>query len=153
MPLATLPARDTISLQRTKQILAQLSSQQQRLATNTAFFRQHSSDIHSVAGHLRDHYMAHPVKCKKLLQREPQLLKQLAQVLAAALQQLADQRDTEIEVSRAVASLGDVLSWLLTATKVKSSQPIAPSSPADTANLRILRDTGVCMLPMLLGRW
>jgi len=142
LPMVSLPARDIISLQRMKQILAQLSSQQQRLATDAAFLRQQSGGIHSVVGHLRDHYMSHQAKSKQLLQRDPQLLKQLAQITTAALQQLATQRDTEIEVSRAVAMLGDVLSWLLIATKVKSSQPIAPSSPADTANLCMLRDTG-----------
>lgn len=143
LPMVSLPARDIISLQRMKQILAQLSSQQQRLATDAAFLRQQSGGIHSVVGHLRDHYMSHQAKSKQLLQRDPQLLKQLAQITTAALQQLATQRDTEIEVSRAVAMLGDVLSWLLIATKVKSSQPIAPSSPADTANLCMLRDTGL----------
>lgn len=80
--------------------------------------------------------------CKQLLRMEPQLLPQLVALTAAALQQLAVQRDKEIEASRTAAILASTLGVLLFSVRV-SPHPSSTPYPAEASNLTtMLHDTG-----------
>lgn len=142
MPMLPLLEVPSISLQRMKQILAQLSAQQQRLGTDLAYFTANATNIQSMLDRLAIICFNRQQECKQLLQREPQLLQQLVQVTAAVLQQLAAQQSTHVEVCRAAARLCDTLAWMVPMTKGRGDNPADASTPADTANLRMIRDTG-----------
>lgn len=147
LPMLANQAR-TISSQRMKQIMSALSApdQRQRLATDASFVRQQAAHVHDVTAHLRTLYFGKPQECRRLLEKEPQLLKQLVALATAALQQLAAQRDSEVEVSKTAALLADTLGWMLAMVRGRpSGDPVAPSTPADAAKLQMMKAAGGCL--------
>lgn len=75
LPMFALSTGANISLARMKQILADLSGQQQRLATNLPLFKQQADNICSAVGLIIDLCLGKPSTSQQLLEREPQLLK------------------------------------------------------------------------------
>lgn len=89
---------------------------------------------------------------QQLLAKAPQLLRQLVAITAAALQQLAAQRASEVKVSQSAAMLIDSLAWLLQWIRARPDTSMyTPSAPADTDNLRLLHYTGVHQAPLILA--
>lgn len=131
-------AAASISSERMHQILADLAAQQQRLATDLVFFKQHAADLQA----MRQHFINKSESYSQLLQCNPKLLEHLARVTAAALQQLPAQLSEDIEVSKTVALLCQSLNAVLLDIQVRGCQVGIPADPTDTANLRILQGTG-----------
>ena len=132
----------SISSQRMKDILAELSAQQQRLATDLPFFRSRATDIQSAVTHLADRCFTRKQECRQLLQREPQLLRQLVLVTAAALRQLTAQLGRDADVNRTVGALADTLAWVVPTIRERPCHHTVPSTRADTAHLQMMRDAG-----------
>lgn len=132
-----------ISSERMKQVFSHLSARSQRLATDLPFFKQNAGALINACAHLA-RLGGNQQTCRQLLEKEPQLLRQLVALTTAALQQLAAHLDREIEVCRATAILADKLGWLLSAARVRPLDVHTPSAPADAANLRLIRDAGAC---------
>lgn len=148
LPMLTFLASTEVSFEGMKQILSELSAPQQlhRLATDASFLRQQAGNIHSAVTHLQNICFNRPQECRQLLEKEPQLLKQLLTLTTAALQQLAAQGDNEVEVSRTAAVLADTLAWMLGMVRDRPSEdPVAPSSPADAAKLQMMKAAGACL--------
>jgi hypothetical protein len=130
---------------RMKQLLADLSAQHQQLASSLPFFKQHAADLCAAMGQLRHMGFTKADKRKALLQREPQLLQQIVQVVAAALRQLGAQGHREPDVSRTAAMLCDTLGWFLqhiTEEEKVHGSVRQPATPAAAANLRIMSAAG-----------
>lgn len=142
VPLIALLPVPEVRFERMKQILAQLSAQQERLGSDLAFFTAHATDIQSALDHLADIGFNRQQKCQQLLQQEPQLLRQLVLITTGALRQLAAQLDAEVEVCRTAARLADTLSWMVPMCKGRSDVASAASTPADAANLRMICSAG-----------
>jgi hypothetical protein len=121
-----------------KHIIAQLSGQQERLATDLPYFKQQAGLMLQAALHLQ--YLSQDA-WKQLLRTEPQLLPQLVDITAAALQQLVVHIDTELDISRTAAMLAKALGLMLLAIRVRPPDGQIPC-PADTATLSMLRDRG-----------
>jgi hypothetical protein len=150
MPMVATVQPAPVSLDRWKQIVAQLSvpAQLKKLATDVRFLKQQTGLIHSATGHLQQACSTEQ-GCKQLLAKAPQMLRQLVTVTTAVLQQLAKQRDSEVKVSQAAAMLIDSLAWLLQWVRARPDTSIfTPSAPADVANLHMLQDTGSFLVPL-----
>jgi hypothetical protein len=143
LPMFALSTRKDISYKRMTSILSDMSGQQQRLATILPLFKQHADSMCSAFGHIIDLCLGKPSSSRQLLEREPQLLKQMAQVAAATLQQLATQGFKDPTVSRTAATICDTLSWLLPFITGRDTEFCdSPSTPADVQRLRLMLDTG-----------
>jgi hypothetical protein len=127
-----------ISSQQFKRLMAQLSGQQDRLATDLSYFKQQTGVMLQAAVHL---YSLHRQACKQLLKQEPQLLSQLVALNTAAMQQLAAQLDKDMDVSRAAAVLANTLGVTMMIARVRDPTSQMPC-PEDTANLTLLHDKG-----------
>jgi hypothetical protein len=143
LPMLATDQPTPISLERLKQILAHLSAteQQRKLATDICFFKQQAELINSAAGHLKQ-ACSDQESGRQLLAQAPQMLRQLVVITTAVLQQLAAQRGSELEVSRAAGVLADVLGKLLDLARNRPADIYAPTPPADTATLRMMHHTG-----------
>jgi hypothetical protein len=132
-----------ISLDHLKQIMAQLSvpAQLKKLAADVRFFRHQAKLITSAVGHMQQEFLQEQ-SCRQLLTKAPQLLRQLAVVTTAVLQQLAAQRDSEVQVSRAAGLLCNSLAKLLQLTRACPDFPAPGCAPDDTASLRMVQETG-----------
>lgn len=139
---------EPISLERMKQIMDQLSApgQLEKVASDITFLKQQIWLVHSMYGYLQQ-ASSNQQACRQLLAEVPQLLRQLAAITTAVLQQLARQQDREVQVSRAAGLLADALAKLLTVIRGGNTiegQPYDPSAPADTATIRVMQETGAC---------
>jgi hypothetical protein len=138
-------AAEEVSPQRVKQIVSHLSAPDQlrKLATDLRFLKQQSGLLHSMYGHLRQ-ACSNEQACRQLLSKVPQLLRQLVAITTAVLQQLAVQRDREVQVSRAAVCLAAALAELLPVAKGWQFKQYDPMAPADTATLRMVHSAGGC---------
>lgn len=143
--MMVIPGGPSISTRHALKILRHLAQQQQRLATDAAYFEGEVDDLQDAAMHLIQQGKANGNTLKQLLRQERQLFEQVATVAAAALSQLATQLDSNIQVSRAVMAVGAALSMLVSFVRGRTDNSDEPSTAADTSNLAMLRDTGrVC---------
>ena len=135
-------AAEAVSLGRFKQIMIKLSDPEslRKLATDVSFLKQQTGLIHSIAGHLHQ-ACSNEQACKQLI-KAPQLLRQLVVITTAVLQQLAAQRDRELEASRAAGMLAASMAELLPVAKGWPAKLYDPLAPADTTTLRMMHDTG-----------
>lgn len=127
-----------ISSHQMKRIMAQLSGQQERLATDLPYFKQQTGVMLQAAVHLCSDRKV----CKQLLRKEPQLLPQLVALNTAAMQQLAVQLDKDMDVSRAAAVLANTLGVTLSTVRARDPNNSQTPCPADTANLTMLQEQG-----------
>lgn len=141
-PIQPAPVR----LERFKQIMTQLSvpAQLKKLATDVRFLKQQTGLINSAVGHLQQ--ACNEQACRQLLAKAPEMLRQLVLITTAVLQQLARQRDSDLQVSQAAAMLVDSLAWLLQSLSTRRADPHSPAAPVNAANLRMMHDTGVLHL-------
>lgn len=139
--MMSLPACPDISTREALKILQQLAQQQQRLATDAAYFSSQRPDVQTAVTHFIELGNEKPGELKKVLQTEPRLFKWLATVAAAALDQLSAQLDSNIELGRTVMALGVALSMLVSLLRDKRALE-APATPAESAHLQVLHDTG-----------
>jgi hypothetical protein len=117
--------------------------QQRKLAADVVYLKQQAALINSAAVHIQQ--ACHEEQaCRQLLAQAPQMLRQLVVITTAVLQQLAVQRDSEVEVSRTAGLLVVSLTQLLPAVRGRPADIHTPAAPADTANLRMMQDTGGC---------
>lgn len=133
----------SISTERMVEILRELAAQQERLSTCTpASFDQQVPRLNAAIAHLDEHFFQQPPqKLKKLLQ-EPMLLKHLMQLAAASLAQLSVQLDSNVQLTKTVATLCNTLERAISGVQERESTVGTPSTPADTANLKLMEDTG-----------
>jgi hypothetical protein len=139
---------EPISLERMKQIMDQLSApgQLENVSSDINFLKQRAGLVHSMYGYLQQ-ACSNQQACKQLLSEVPQLLRQLAVITTAVLQQLAKLLDREVQVSRAAGLVADALAKLLPVMRGSHTiegQPYDPSAPADTATIRVMQETGAC---------
>jgi hypothetical protein len=126
--------------QRLKTLMAQLSGQHERLATDMSFFRQQAAAMLQATINLHER-CGDQTACQQLLRKEPQLLQQQVAITTAALQQLSVQLDKEILVCRTAAMLADTLGLMLLAVRVRARDSQTPCS-ADAAIVTMLQDKG-----------
>lgn len=128
------------------QTLRELAQQQERLSTDAAFFKQQADKLRSAATYLEDTFSKKPQQTRKLLQKEPALLQQVLQLVAALFAQMAAQLDDNPAIVVTVAGTVEKLVWLLQFVCRRKPSIDAPCTPADAANLQLARETGATSL-------
>jgi hypothetical protein len=145
LPMLAADTPIPMSFEHLKHTMDELSTsgQQRKLATDVFFLKQQAVLINSAAVHIQQ--ACHDEQaCRQLLAQAPQMLRQLVVITTAVLQQLAVQRDSEVEVSRAAGLLAASLNELLPVIRGRPADIHTPAAPAESANLRMMHDTGGC---------
>lgn len=140
-PLISFQHHESIGTHCMQLVFQEAAANQDRLATDADYFQRQRPRLEGALSELRLQWLMKPGKHKQLLSQKG-LLKSLAQITTAGLQQLESQLDSNKDVCQLVTWLADTLGWLCKLVRERQQAPVALSTPTDTANLLAMRDAG-----------